>query len=500
VEETAAPEDTLAAYKTISMIREQAVEGAPFDSLAQEYSEDPSAKSNGGDLGYFTSMQMVYPFETAAYQTDEGDVSPVIRTRFGYHIIKVADKRPAQGSVVVSHIMLRHTPDSTAVENQIFTIHEQAIGGVAWSELVASYSEDSRSRDNEGKLNAFSIGQVPVEFQEASFALQEPGQISDPVMTAYGWHIIRLEEKIPVAPLEELQPAIERRIKQDERALISQEAMINELKQEWDYFKAPQTDSIIFELKDSASWSQLNGQILFNLGDRSFSVAELDSFLGNDKSDFYENPVGGFNDFEAATVLAWEEDHLEDKYPEFRMLLREYREGILYFQLMENEIWKPAGEDSIGISEFYMANREAYKYPAKAQAWVYNVPDSMVMEKLFNAIARNAVSEKEFVLKSNDAGEIVPVKVSWEEGRESSWNDIRMEAGVYKKVMSDKLYIVEVTEVNDGGYKNLDEIRGLVIADYQKQLEERWIEELRLKYEIQRNEEGQKYIYDELVR
>ena len=132
-------------------------------------------------------------------------------------------------------------------------------------------------------------------------------------------------------------------------------------------------------------------------------------------------------------------EKLEGKYPEFRMLLREYREGILYFQLMENEIWKPAGEDSVGIQEFYTENRELYKFPGKAEAWVYNVPDSTVLEKLYKAITEDAVNEREFLLKTNSPGPIVPVKVSWEEGQESSWADIPMVTGVYRKVMSDKL-------------------------------------------------------------
>jgi peptidyl-prolyl cis-trans isomerase SurA len=253
---------------------------------------------------------------------------------------------------------------------------------------------------------------------------------------------------------------------------------------------------------DSTKWEELRNQTLFTLDKNDFTATDLQKYLEETGSitKFIENPGDVFNEFEATTVLRWEEDHLEGKYPEYRMLLREYREGILYFQLMEDMIWKPAGEDSTGIQEYYTANRDNYRYPSKAQAWVYNVPDTSTMEKLYMAIENDAVTEKEILLESGKSGKIVPVKVSWEDGQESTWKDIPMAAGVYKKVMSDKLYIVEVTDVNDGGYKNLDEIRGLVIADYQKVMEERWVEELKQKYLIERNEAGEKYVYDELVK
>jgi peptidyl-prolyl cis-trans isomerase SurA len=177
------PEDTLDAYRKIEKIYEMALEGQSFDSLAIRYSEDPSAKTNQGDLGYFTSMQMVYPFESAAFSTMENQISPIVRTRFGYHIIKVKDRRPANGTVVVSHIMLRNKADSAAVRNRIFEIHEMATGGIPWNQLVKEYSEDTNSKEKGGMINPFGVGQAPLDFQEAAFALTKPGEISDPVNT-----------------------------------------------------------------------------------------------------------------------------------------------------------------------------------------------------------------------------------------------------------------------------------------------------------------------------
>src|SRR5688572_8033978 len=138
VKPDASPEDTLKTYQKIQELRKKiVVTGEDFGSVASKSSEDPSAKINQGNLGYFTAMQMVYPFESAAYTTKVGEVSQPIRTRFGYHILKVLDRRPARGEVEVSHIMLRigNGKDTVKVKDAIFNIYDQLQGGMKWEDL-----------------------------------------------------------------------------------------------------------------------------------------------------------------------------------------------------------------------------------------------------------------------------------------------------------------------------------------------------------------------------
>ena len=148
-------------------------------------------------------MQMVYPFETAAYSTKVGDISQPVRTRFGYHLIKVLDSKPARGEVEVSHIMMRtgNNKDNEKIKNTIFNMHDQLQAGVNWEELCKQYSEDPTTKDNGGKLKPFGTGAMAAvpEFEKIAFYLQKPGEISDPFQTQYGWHIIRLERKIPLS-------------------------------------------------------------------------------------------------------------------------------------------------------------------------------------------------------------------------------------------------------------------------------------------------------------
>ncbi|MGB3777226.1 MAG: peptidylprolyl isomerase, partial [Tunicatimonas sp.] len=187
VDENAAPADTLRVYQKADSLRQLALNGASFAMLAEQYSDDPSAASNGGDLGYFTALQMVYPFENAAYHTEMGSISPPIRTRFGYHIIKVHDKRPSKGKVKVAHIMIRegeNAQDSSA-QQKAQQIYEQLQQGGNWNELTERFSDDVTTRSSGGELPFFGTGNMIESFEDAAFALKNPGDISPPVKTRF---------------------------------------------------------------------------------------------------------------------------------------------------------------------------------------------------------------------------------------------------------------------------------------------------------------------------
>jgi len=236
----AAPEDTLDAFNKIIDIKKRIVAGEDFEKLARELSEDPSAKYNGGSLGYFTAMQMVYPFEEAAYQTKVGDISSIVRTRFGYHLIKVFDKKPSRGEVEVSHILMRSTKDNEVkVKNQIFEIYDQLKKGRNWDELCKQYSEDSNTKNAGGKLKPFGVGVLAAvpEFEATAFAIQTPGEVSDPFQSNIGWHIIRLEKKIPTPAYTEIESSLKKRVARDERMKISEEALA--VKRIWGLLKTP---------------------------------------------------------------------------------------------------------------------------------------------------------------------------------------------------------------------------------------------------------------------
>ena len=251
----ASPEDTLEAYQKISDLRKRALAGEDFGGLAASYSEEPNATETKGNLGFFTAMQMVFPFEQAAYLTPVGGISEPVRTQFGYHIVKVLDRQPSRGEVEVSHIMIR-TGDGVDNENpkdRIFDIHDQLQKGMIWEELCKQYSEDPNSKENGGRLRPFGVGamaSIP-KFQEMAFSLKNEGEISDPIETQFGWHILRLEKKIPLPPFQELKTSLTQRVSRDERVQISKKALREKMRSALGYVENATAKSKVMEMPDS---------------------------------------------------------------------------------------------------------------------------------------------------------------------------------------------------------------------------------------------------------
>jgi peptidyl-prolyl cis-trans isomerase SurA len=243
VPEDAAPADTLLAYNRIIELRKRILKGEDFEQVAKGKggSEDESVRTNGGALGYFSAFQMVYPFESAAYNTAVGQVSMPVRTKFGYHLVKVHDKRAARGIISAAHLMIVVKQDADMetqanAEKRINEIYERLMNGESWEDLVMKYSEDYNSKNTGGKLPEFGTGSrqrmVP-EFEDAAFSIPTNGAYSKPVKTAYGWHIVKRLDVKGIESFESLEKEIQQRVNKDERALSTQKSFIEKLKKEY---------------------------------------------------------------------------------------------------------------------------------------------------------------------------------------------------------------------------------------------------------------------------
>ena len=518
VSENASSEDTLKAFQKIDKIRERAVSGEDFAELAKEFSEDPSAKTNGGNLGYFTSFQMVYPFESAAYTTAKGEVSEPVRTRFGYHIIKVIDQREAQGTVEVSHIMIRIKPnkqDSIASRNKVFEIYEQATGGVPWNELTSQFSQDINTKEKGGKLRAFSVGQMPFSFQEAAFARNEIGEISDPFMTPYGWHIVKLEGKSPLKPMEDLKATIKSKINRDSRAKLNKKVLINRLKSENGYTDVSEISDLSDTYFDSTllsgNWkrpvlSSTQNVVLFNIEDQKYSLDNFFEFaISKQKNNSYQLKQYIqllYDDFVEEKVIAFEDNQLEEKYIDYRMLVKEYREGILLFQLMEEEVWSKAVKDSVGLNNFFLENKESYQWKERIKATVYNTSDPKILTGIKNRLEQQKSLNKD-ILDSlyNQESSIALQVISgiYEKGQNELFDKLTGNRGAYEFKDGDRYNLAIIEEVLPAGPKELSETRGMVISGYQDQLEKFWVEQLRTRYSVEMNEKGVNKVYDALL-
>lgn len=411
VAENASPQDTAKAYQKIMGLYEKTRSGEDFGALAGQFSEDPSAKSNQGRLGYFTAFQMVYVFEEAAYNTPVDSISGIVRSRFGYHIVKVHDKRSYSGKVKVSHIMLRVNPsssDSSNTKNKIFEIHDQILGGADWNELCERFSEDQRTKSNGGTLPFIGMGQIndPV-FENTAFGLDSAGEISDPIKSRFGWHIIRLEEKQGLQPFDELKGDLEKRVSQGDRQKISQQSLIRKLKADNKFNEVAASRAMLLKQADSTlllgkwiSSSQLasSNDTLFLLKSKPYPIPYAINYIeSNQRRKTGIDPEGYMNElldrYIEHSLLQYEEEQLIATNRDFRMLLNEYYEGILLFEIMDTQVWGKAVEDTIGLKEYFESTRQKYY-------WSDRVSGAVISSGNINTIdeVENLVSETSFRL------------------------------------------------------------------------------------------------------
>ncbi|WP_299704835.1 peptidylprolyl isomerase [uncultured Pontibacter sp.] len=394
------PQDTLTAYNQALEVRNRIEAGEAFDKLAREFSQDPSAKENGGNLGYFTAMQMVYRFEDAAYKTPVGQVSMPVRSRFGYHLIKVHDKRQAQGEVKVAHIMVRATPgmpkaDSLAAKQRIDAIYKRVQRNENWDRLAAEFSEDANSAPNGGELPWFGTGRMIPSFEEVAFSLKKEGEVAKPVLTPYGWHIIKLIGKQNLPPFEDMEQSLRNKIAKDSRSELNKAAFMKRIKAENNFTEdaaaktaalGKSTDALMQGKWDYDAADKSLKTTLFTIQGKPYTVGDFYTFVKAEQrpratgtSEHHMNSL--YDSFVNKSLLEYERANLENKYPDFRMLVREYHDGILLFQLMDEKVWSKAVEDSVGLKAYFEQNSAKYQWGERAHATVISAANKELLTK-----------------------------------------------------------------------------------------------------------------------
>jgi len=511
----ALPKDTLVAYKRALSVREKLMKGEDFETLARKYSEDPSAQQNGGDLGYFTSMMMVYPFENAAYNTAKGEVSMPIRTRFGYHIVKVNDLRQAQGQVRVAHIMVKVNEkdnDTTAAkaETKINEIYKRVEGGEDFSLLASQFSDDRTSGKNGGQLPWFGTGKMVPEFEKVAFSLKEENEISKPFKSAYGWHIVKLLEKKGIPSFDEMKVELKQKVSKDSRSEVSKEAVLDRIKKENNFKEETKALEQVIAKVDtsflSGTWdSSVADKLvmpLFSLGSEVTPQDEFAKYLAQNqskqsKSSSVEALVRkSYEYFKEQKIIAFEDSRLEEKYPEFRLLMQEYRDGILLFEITDENVWSKALKDTAGLEEFYEKNKFNYMWEKRAEVVIYKASDEKIAKSARKLVAKRVkknLSLEDIVSKINKTSQL---NLQAEKGLFSKGDNEIVDAVAWEKGISeDKLNadgtvtFVEVLEILEPMPKTISEARGLITADYQNFLEKEWITELKKKYSVTVNRE-----------
>lgn len=511
LDQNANPEDTMKAYAKIASIRKRIENGEDFSKIAKEVSEDPSAVTNGGDLGYFTAFQMVFPFEEAAYNTNVGQLSTIVRTRFGYHILKIADQRSARGILKTAHIMIAvkrdgNSADIEAAKKKIDEIYAKLVGGEKFEDLAANFSDDPGSSEKGGKLPEFGSGtttrMVP-EFEDAAFLLNKDGDFSKPIQTDFGYHIIKRLELSPLASFETMKKELQSKVNRDDRSKKTQTALINKLKIEYNYsdnskkglkWFVKHIDSNYFKGKWTASKLKKNN-VLFTLKGQNFTQKQFADYIISNyrvpKTDAKDLINKQYNAWVSSEILKYEDTQLETKYPEFKALMQEYHDGVLLYEIMTDKVWNKANKDTIGLKNFYENHKANYQWKDRIDAMVYECLDKNIANQVIKMLKNDTITSKHIIEKLNEKSELnLKVKTNKYEINEISY----LKGRTFKKgtnpsyEFGGKYYVIKVNELIPAGPKLLIDAKGIITSDYQNYLEQEWLKELTMKYPFKINE------------
>ncbi len=510
-DENANPADTLLAYKKAIELRKRILKGESFEKIAQENSDDPSAKQNKGEIGYFTVFQTVYPFETAAYTAKAGEVSQPVRTQFGYHLVKLNSARPAQGEIHVAHILLKYPEKVTdvekgAIKKRIDSIYTEINKGtLTFDDAVLAFSDDRTSKNKKGELQWFGTGRMVPEFETAAFGLKKDGEISKPTSTAYGWHIIKRLEQRSVAPFSEVKNDFKKKVERDSRSAVAKTKLIERIKKDYSFSENPPARLNFYAAIDSSiskggfnadSLKYNKESVIFVLASKLYTAQDFAKYIEkngrrrNDKSkegllnEYYENFVN-------QKCLDQEESQLENKKPEFASLMREYRDGILLFELTDRKVWSNAVKDTVGLQKFHDDNKTKYMWGNRADVQIYNASDAKIANAAYK-LAGKGKTPAEIQKKLNVANAKSKVSVlegKYEKGQYDVVDKIEWKSGLttLNKLNDSSYQFIFVKQIATPEPKSLKEAKGYVVSDYQEYLEKKWLSDLRQKYPITLN-------------
>lgn len=405
-EAKADPKDTLAAFNKIMEIRKKILAGESFEKMAKDKSDDPSAKYNDGNLGFFTAMQMVYPFEDVAYKTAKGAISMPVRTQFGYHLIKVLDRRPSQGQITVAHIMVRANPgmpaeDSIAARKKIYDIADRLKKGQDFGALALEFSDHTDSKAKGGLLPPFGTGTMVPSFENAAFALKDTGSYSQPFQTPFGWHIVKLKNRKTMETFDEMKSSLESKVSKDSRSELNKSVLVARLKKENGLTENKALIAYAISKADTnlanAKWKydmadKRLDEVILSIKERKSTLADFWKFAEKRQQPSKAHAMDYqmkllYKDFVDQEVLAYEESHLSDKYEDYKMLVKEYRDGILLFTLMDQKVWTKALEDTTGLRKFHDENKAKYNWNQRVKATIYSAANSKALDNVKTKLA-----------------------------------------------------------------------------------------------------------------
>ena len=498
-------QDTTEVYNRLMSLRDQILDEG-YENVQKEVHNGKTVFAE--DLGYFSAFKMVYPFESKAYSTKVGEVSLPFRTQFGFHIVYVQDRRPSLGEVTVAHIMVAdNQKDSTLVPKvRINEIYRKLQQGESFESLAKQFSDDKSSSARGGVLSPFTGGQLSSqEFEDMAFSLEEPDQISEPFKTEFGWHIVKLLDKKGVPSFEESKPELEQKVRRDSRSKLINSALVERLQKQY-HIKSYDEGLVYFENLIDPSYFSTNWKkpdvvdstkVVLTIKDQDYRYSDFMSHLAQAQRSYSSKklPVEvlierEYKTFLEKSLLTYHEEHLEFENPEFGFVVNEYREGLLLFDLMEQEVWNAASKDSVGLRAFYEKNKQNYRWLERLKGTMYTSASKDILSKVEKRLQASVGVDnilEEF--NSDTQQNIIVTNLSIEADDDALPNNFKFQTGISEIYSHNGAYhIIDVDEVLPESTKALEDTRGSVVSDYQTKIENDWLAELHSRYKVSINQ------------
>ncbi len=518
------PSDTLAIYNKAMTLMKKLKNGASFEKLAKEFSEDKGSKDKGGDIGYFTAIfpSGYYRMEEAAYTAPVGQVVGPIRTVSGYHIIKVTDKRPARGEMEIAQILFSKDAKDVSIVRKSA---EKALnvvrnGKLSFEDIAKQFSDDKTTGSKGGYVGYIGINRFEQDFEDAVYALKKDGEVSGIIESSIGFHIVKRLRKKQLGTYEKEKRAILTKLRKDPRYQLAIDAFVEKTKKEagftvnktvFDNWVKGLPDSTFLTHKWKAPKTKDN-TVLLTMKGRKATIADLEQYVYQAtrkrlrygrNTKIADAAKDLFNDFVNNQVMSYAESKLEAKYPEFKSLMREYEEGILLFDISRKEVWDRGSEESTGLAAFYSSIQNQFNWEERATVVTYTIPK--LYEKWLPKMRKRAKKKTpaKVLAKYNKKKHIVSMeretmeKTKAPDDIKKVWKQGGMTETIFDINRQPQTASFKVIEkIIPAGPKKLEDARGYAIAKYQDYLENHWVKTLQNQYKVVVNKD----VFESLVK
>lgn len=497
--------DSITAVKLLNAASAALAKGrTDYNNIATELSAEYKMVLKAADMGYVTVFAVPYEYENIIYGLTPGNISAPYRSKKAIHIFQNLDERKNSGKWKVAQILFVFPPDATAdtkakIKQKADSVYRLIVAGGDFGELAKKYSQDKNSYMSGGELAEFGTGKFDLPFEKAVYALDKDGQVSQPVLTDYGYHIIKRIKQTPYVDGdkdENYMFELKQKVLTDTRNNKAKDKFLknvftiigykkNNLVKEADLYRY--ADSVIQNKKIPKN--PISNLVLFSISGKNYTGKNWLDYVNNYVQNNFqsESSKNLFTKFTNSTALEYYRKNLDKYNTDFKYQMQEFREGNMLFEVMERNVWSKAASDSVGLKNYYDNNKAKYLWEESANVIIYNCSDIHVAEQAVNAIKAGknwkAVAEESNATVQADSGRYeisqLPVTSKLIEGNLSS-PEVGTD-GTASFVQTLKIYPAKQQ-------RSFEEAKGLVINEYQNYLEEKWIDALKKKYPVKVNE------------